>query len=81
MGGHCVGVWHVPTVYYQEQNRTGEKPQCLSGSNHTDSDYSNHIPADLLLLDISVSVYIYTIYANVCEWACVYTTGVHYVLV
>lgn len=62
-----------PHVYYQEHNFTGDKPQCLSGSDRGDSDCSNHIPADLLLLDICVSVYIYNIYANVCEWVSVCT--------
>ena len=62
-----------PRVYYQEHISTEDKPQCLSGSNHSDSDYSNHIPADLLELGITVSVCIYNIYANVGRvGVCVY---------
>ncbi len=57
VGGHCVGVWVRLYVYYREQNSTGDKPQALSSSSHSDSVHSDHIPADYQLLDISVSVF------------------------
>lgn len=72
-GGHRAG-WSMcgrvacPYVYYQKHSSTGDKRQRLTGSNDCDSRVSDHSPADLLLLDISVSVY--TIFIQISGSLC-----------